>query len=161
MLFVAVSHKLSSYIFALNERTKKLSPKERDEIKEPINPEARFVLLAVAISTHLLSNHVTRPPIWRVINSCLILWSNLGYLQWWNEWLFICSCRGSLSQNFQITYWGDGRYNWESSHVNSKESITIYSISKLAYVYWLTSFILFLFHLSVVQYTNFQILNGI
>ncbi|XP_071703327.1 5'-3' exoribonuclease 3-like [Rutidosis leptorrhynchoides] len=40
MFFVAVSHKLSPYIFAIDERTKKLSPKERDEIKEPINSEA-------------------------------------------------------------------------------------------------------------------------
>lgn len=45
MLFVALSHKLSSYIAALYERANKLSAIDWAEIKEPINPDARFVLI--------------------------------------------------------------------------------------------------------------------
>ncbi|XP_076956175.1 5'-3' exoribonuclease 3-like [Bidens hawaiensis] len=40
MLFVALSHKLSSYIAALYERANKLSANDWAEIKEPINPDA-------------------------------------------------------------------------------------------------------------------------
>lgn len=44
MLFVALSHTLSPYIFSLNDRCKQLSVKERLEVKEQIDPLARFVL---------------------------------------------------------------------------------------------------------------------
>nr|GEY38312.1 5'-3' exoribonuclease 3-like [Tanacetum cinerariifolium] len=40
MLFMTISHELSSYIFSLDERTMRLSPNDRLETKEPINPEA-------------------------------------------------------------------------------------------------------------------------
>ncbi|XP_071700755.1 5'-3' exoribonuclease 3-like [Rutidosis leptorrhynchoides] len=40
MFFLNVSHKLSPYIFELNECAKILPPKERGEFTEPINPEA-------------------------------------------------------------------------------------------------------------------------
>ncbi|KAL8200204.1 hypothetical protein R6Q57_011543 [Mikania cordata] len=38
MLFVALSHTLSPYIFSLNDRCKQLSAKERAEVKEQIDP---------------------------------------------------------------------------------------------------------------------------
>ncbi|KAJ9542177.1 hypothetical protein OSB04_028683 [Centaurea solstitialis] len=40
MLFVALSHKLSTYILGLDERYRRSTEKERSEIKEPINHEA-------------------------------------------------------------------------------------------------------------------------
>ncbi|KAI3813891.1 hypothetical protein L1987_18626 [Smallanthus sonchifolius] len=40
MLFVALSHTLSPYIFSLNDRCKQLSAKERVEVKEQIDPLA-------------------------------------------------------------------------------------------------------------------------
>ncbi|KAK9065051.1 hypothetical protein SSX86_016434 [Deinandra increscens subsp. villosa] len=40
MLFVALSHTLSPYIFSLNDRCKQLSPKERFEVQEHIDPLA-------------------------------------------------------------------------------------------------------------------------
>lgn len=43
MLFVALSHPLSPYIFSLDDRCKQLTDKERSEVKEQINPGARFV----------------------------------------------------------------------------------------------------------------------
>lgn len=39
MLFLTMSHGLSSLIFSLDERTMKLSPKDRLETKEPISPK--------------------------------------------------------------------------------------------------------------------------
>lgn len=44
MLFVALSHPLSPYIFSLDDRYKQLMDKERTEVKERIDPKARFVL---------------------------------------------------------------------------------------------------------------------
>ncbi|KAL3514752.1 hypothetical protein ACH5RR_027469 [Cinchona calisaya] len=40
MLFVSVSHRLSPYIFSLNDRCKQLTDRERVLIKEPLNPGA-------------------------------------------------------------------------------------------------------------------------
>lgn len=47
MLFIAKSHKLSPYIFELDERTLKLSSKERAKIKEQIKSDARYVILSL------------------------------------------------------------------------------------------------------------------
>lgn len=44
MLFVTSSHTLSPYIYSLDSRCKQLSDKERAEVKEKIDPNARFVL---------------------------------------------------------------------------------------------------------------------
>lgn len=44
MLFIALSHKLSPYIFSLASRCKQLSNNDRIEVKEKIDPFARFVL---------------------------------------------------------------------------------------------------------------------
>lgn len=44
MLFLTSSHPLSPYIFSLDNRCKQLSDKDRAEVKEKIDPKARFVL---------------------------------------------------------------------------------------------------------------------
>lgn len=44
MLYVALSHPLSPYIFSLDDRCKQLTDKERAEIKEQLDPRARFVV---------------------------------------------------------------------------------------------------------------------
>ena len=49
MLFVSVSHRLSPYIFSLNDRCKQLTDKERLEVKEPLDPGARWLLLKSSI----------------------------------------------------------------------------------------------------------------
>lgn len=46
MLFVALSHPLSPYIFSLNDRCKQLTDKERAEIKEQLDSRARFAMLS-------------------------------------------------------------------------------------------------------------------
>lgn len=45
MLFVSLSHPLSPYIFSLDDRCKQLTDDERVEVKERLDPKARFVLL--------------------------------------------------------------------------------------------------------------------
>ena len=42
MLFVALSHPLSPYIFSLDDRCKKLTDNERTEVKEQLDPRARL-----------------------------------------------------------------------------------------------------------------------
>ena len=42
MLFVALSHPLSPYIFSLDDQCKKLTDKERTEVKEQLDPRARL-----------------------------------------------------------------------------------------------------------------------
>lgn len=44
MLFVALSHPLSPYIFSLNDRCKQLTDKERAETKEELDSRARFAM---------------------------------------------------------------------------------------------------------------------
>lgn len=43
MLFVAVSHTLSPYIFSLDDRCKHMTDKDRVQVKEQLDPQARFV----------------------------------------------------------------------------------------------------------------------
>lgn len=43
MLFVALAHPLSPYIFSLNDRCKQLSQIVRAQTKEQLDPAARFV----------------------------------------------------------------------------------------------------------------------
>jgi len=45
MLFVNGSHPLSPYIYSLNSKFGHLPDKERNEIKEKLDPSARFVKL--------------------------------------------------------------------------------------------------------------------
>lgn len=42
MLFVALSHPLSPYIYSLDDRCKQLDEKERTQIKEQLDPGARY-----------------------------------------------------------------------------------------------------------------------
>lgn len=44
MLYVALSHPLSPYIMSLNDRCKLLTNEERAEIKEQLDPRARYVV---------------------------------------------------------------------------------------------------------------------
>lgn len=44
MLYVALSHPLSPYIMSLNDRCKLLTNEERAEIKEQLDPSARYVV---------------------------------------------------------------------------------------------------------------------
>lgn len=41
-----------------------------------------------------------------------------GCIQWWNEWLYLPLCWRSLPSCLQITYFGDGRYYEQPSHVS-------------------------------------------
>lgn len=43
LLYVELSHPLSTYIFSLDDRCKQLTDKQRAEIKEKLDPRARFV----------------------------------------------------------------------------------------------------------------------
>lgn len=43
MLFIAVSHPLSPYIFSLDDRCKQMNEAERLQVKEKLDPKARFV----------------------------------------------------------------------------------------------------------------------
>lgn len=47
LLFVALSHPLSPYIFSLDDRCKKLTDKERIEVKEQIDPRARLCFVSL------------------------------------------------------------------------------------------------------------------
>lgn len=61
MLFVSLSHPLSPYIFSLDHRCKQLTEKERIEVKEPIDPGARFVLqylLLYAVCSYVGNNSI-------------------------------------------------------------------------------------------------------
>lgn len=52
MLFVSMSHTLSPYIFSLDSRCKQLTDKERVEVKEKIDPVARFLSLEFLLVAH-------------------------------------------------------------------------------------------------------------
>lgn len=43
MLFVAVSHPLSPYIFSLDDRCKQMNEEQRALVKEKLDPKARYV----------------------------------------------------------------------------------------------------------------------
>ncbi|KVI07767.1 5'-3' exoribonuclease [Cynara cardunculus var. scolymus] len=58
MLFVALSHKLSSYIFGMDDRYWRSKAKKRAEIKEPINLEASCAIYKLP-DPH---PHIARPP---------------------------------------------------------------------------------------------------
>lgn len=45
MFFVALSHPLSPYIFSLNDRCKQLTDEERTQVKEQLDPRARYASL--------------------------------------------------------------------------------------------------------------------
>lgn len=45
MLFVSLSHTLSPYIFSLDDRCKHMTDKDRVQVKERLDPGARFVIL--------------------------------------------------------------------------------------------------------------------
>ena len=49
MLFMAVSHPLSLYIFSLDDRCKQLTDKVRSDIKEQLDPRARFVMCSFPV----------------------------------------------------------------------------------------------------------------
>ena len=53
MLFVALSHPLSPYIYSLDDRCKQLDEKERTQIKEQLDPGARYSYYCLLFSVIL------------------------------------------------------------------------------------------------------------
>ncbi|PWA67113.1 CBS domain-containing protein / transporter associated domain-containing protein [Artemisia annua] len=83
MLFIALSHKLSPFIYSLDSHCKQLSDKDRIKVKEQIDPIARFVLqcLLMHIVAFTLSDMIFGFEQW-----CLEVWNSGGM----NGYISLC-----------------------------------------------------------------------
>ena len=111
MLFVALSHPLSPYIFSLDDRCKQLTDKEQAETKEKLDPRARFG--GVLISCHFRNFHyeITVPleGVNRLLqfteNSFLYNFSVIKcYVQFMELYPHICKHSSKFLNYFQIFY---------------------------------------------------------